>query len=220
MTPAGRSRPLRPGDSYGRHALERLAGGARYILDRPLSELEIQAFGKYLKLLQQWQRSQRLIGSTEPEWIVENLFLDSLLFLHFLPEGVASIADLGSGAGFPGIPVKIVRPEMSVALIESRARRVSFLATVVRELDLKDVRVLNARAEEVAEETPRFFGAVLMRCAGDPGELMPVAAGLVAAGGIVVAAGPPARRALSMGTWVEVPGTRPGRMRRFAVYRS
>ena len=82
-------------------ALDPLTSGARSSLGRALTEPELEAFDKYLKLLQQWQRSQRLIGSTEPRWIVENLFLDSLLFLHLVPDDVRSVADLGSGAGVP-----------------------------------------------------------------------------------------------------------------------
>ncbi|HEU4367885.1 MAG TPA: 16S rRNA (guanine(527)-N(7))-methyltransferase RsmG [Methylomirabilota bacterium] len=201
-------------------ALDPLTSGARSSLGRALTEPELEAFDKYLKLLQQWQRSQRLIGSTEPRWIVENLFLDSLLFLHLVPDDVRSVADLGSGAGVPGIPIKIVRPWLAVTLIESRERRASFLSAVVRELGLGGVRVVNTRAEQVAIEFPRAFDAVVMRCAGDLSDVMPVAASLAIPGGIVIAAGPPTRRPLSMGAWRDVPGTRPGTTRRFAVHRT
>ena len=188
-------------------------------MGRPLTALELGAFDKYLNLLQRWQKSQRLVGSIEPQWVVENLFLDSLLFLQLLPAGLKSLADLGSGAGLPGIPIKIVRPDVVVTLIESRERRASFLAAVVRELRLEQVRVMNARAEQAATEEPGSFGAVVVRCAGDLRHVMPVAAKLVAPGGVVVAAGPPATRPLPMGTWCEVAGIREGHTRRFAVYR-
>jgi 16S rRNA (guanine527-N7)-methyltransferase len=170
-------------------------------------------------MLQQWQRSQRLIGSTEPGWIIRNLFLDSLMFLRLLPDTVRSMADLGSGAGFPGIPIKIVRPEISVTLIESRGRRASFLAAVVRALGLVEVRVLNARAEQVAAESPGSFGAVVMRCAGAPHDVMPLAARLVSPGGVVIASGPPTTRPLPLGVWHEVVGLH-GQVRRFAIYRA
>jgi 16S rRNA (guanine527-N7)-methyltransferase len=199
-------------------ALEALTAGARRILGQPLSEAELAAFDKYLKLLQKWQQSQRLVGSTDPDWIVEHLFLDSLLFLRVLPPGTASIADLGSGAGFPGIPIKIVRPEIEVALIESRERRVSFLATTVRELGLQRIRVVNARAERSAQQMPAAFAAAVMRCAGNPIHIMPIAAKLVAPGGVVIASGPPVRRPLRIGIWVEVPGIGPADTRRFVVY--
>lgn len=200
-------------------ALEVLSEGARSILGRSLTESETRRFGKYLELIAKWQRTQRLVGSADPVWIVESLFLDSLLFLRVLPRSVDSIADLGSGAGLPGIPIKIVRPELDVTLIESRERRASFLAAVVRELGLEHTHVVNARAEKIAADRPRAFGAVLMRCAGDPSQVLPVASQLVATGGVVVVAGPPTKRHLTVGQWVEVPGIQPGRTRRFAVIR-
>ena len=178
---------------------------------------ELDSFGKYLILLQKWQKSQRLIGSEDPRWIVENLFLDSLLFLKLLPPGIASLADVGSGAGVPGIPIKLVRRSLRLVLIESRAKRVSFLSAVVRELGLEDVDLVSQRVEEYAAERPRSCDAAVMRCAGDFGTLARAAEPLVRLGGLVVASGPPVRRPLDVGAWVEVPGVRPGTMRQFAV---
>ena len=85
-----------------------------------------------------------MVGSDGPAWIVENLFLDSLLFLRVLPTPLHSLLDLGSGAGLPGIPLKIVRGDLELVLVESRRRRASFLSTVVRELALANVRVIDA----------------------------------------------------------------------------
>jgi 16S rRNA (guanine527-N7)-methyltransferase len=199
-------------------ALGKLAAAAPLILDRPITDREVHAFDKYLELLLKWQRVQRLIGSSDPEWIVENLFLDSLLFLRVLPREIQSAADLGSGAGLPGLPIKIVRPELRITLIESRARRVSFLAAVVRELALEGVRLMNARAEDVAAGHQETFGAVLIRCAGDLDDVVPVARKLAGPDGVVIASGPPRERPLKDGRWVEVEGVGPGRVRRFAVF--
>ena len=200
-------------------ALDALASGALTILGRALAVAERDAFDKYLKLLVKWQRSQRLVGSADENWIVENLVLDSLLFLRVLPEGVTSIADVGSGAGFPGIPLKIVRGHLRVALIESRQRRASFLSAAVRELQLSETRVVNSRVEQYAAREPHKFDAVVMRCAGDFEALAQAASGVVVAGGLIVASGPPEPRALAAGEWVEVEGARPGAARRFVVYR-
>ena len=197
-----------------------LVQGSNRILERALSSQESDAFVRYLDLLTTWQRVHRLVGSIEPQWLIENVILDSLLFLRLLPTDVHSIADLGSGAGMPGIPLKIVRPEMKVTLIESRERRASFLSTVVRELGLRECRVVARRAEDIPRED-RGHDAVVMRCAGDLTELVPVAADLVRSGGRVVAAGPPTNRAvrkeLAPLEWVEVPGVRASRV--FGVYR-
>jgi 16S rRNA (guanine527-N7)-methyltransferase len=199
--------------------LDILAVGARSILGRPLGVLELEAFDKYLWLLQKWQRVQRLVGSSEPEWIVENLFLDSLLFLRVLPRDLVAIADVGSGAGFPGIPLMIVLPVLDVTLIESRQRRASFLAAAMRELGLARGRVISTRVEGVPEGLLGAFGAVVMRCAGGMEELLPSVSRLVSPGGMVVCSGPPARKPLEGGEWVEVQGYTPGRTRLFAVFR-
>src|SRR5262249_45607279 len=123
-------------------AIAELEARAAWVLGRPLDSLELATFDKYLFMLQKWQRIHRLIGSSDADWIVENLFLDSLLFLRVLPAEASSIADLGSGAGFPGIPIKIVKSHLEVRLIESRRRRASFLSAVIRELGLTHIRVL------------------------------------------------------------------------------
>jgi len=196
-----------------------LAAGAESILGRPLGVLELEAFDKYLALLQKWQRVQRLVGSSEADWIVEHLFLDSLLFLRVLPRDLAAIADVGSGAGFPGIPMKIVLPDLDVTLIESRQRRASFLTATVRELGLARTRVVSTRVEGVPEGLHGAFGAVVMRCAGGMKELLPSISKLVSPGGMVVCSGPPVRKPLEGGDWVEVGGFKPGRTRLFAVFR-
>ncbi len=200
-------------------ALEALTRGAQAILDRPLTGGERNLFIKYLNLLRKWQKSQRLVGSAEPGWIIENLFLDSLLFLGVLPARLGSLLDLGSGAGLPGIPIKIVRPEIQLVLLESRQRRASFLSSAVRELALERVSVVSGRAEEFAEELAERFDAVVMRCAGDIEKLFPLAARFVMPGGLVVASGPPGQRPLSLGEWVTVAAGDGGKTRRFAVYR-
>ena len=200
-------------------ALGALASGAASILGRPLAATELESFGKYLKLLQKWQKSQRLIGSADEDWIVENLFLDSLLFLRALPPEFQSLADIGSGAGLPGIPIKIVRPGVRISLIESRAKRASFLSAVIRELGLESTKVISARVEKYAEEAPRAFDVAVMRCAGDPSAMVRLVARLVRPGGLIAASGPPQPRPLEAGTWIEVPGVRPGTTRCLGVFR-
>ena len=199
----------------------RLADGAHEILHRPLTRLELDRFTKYLELLLKWQKSQRLVGSTEPGWIVENLLLDSLLFLPVLPFPLRTLLDLGSGAGLPGIPLKIVLNEVQLVLVESRRKRVSFLASVIRELGLEHARVVGRRVEDALDELEGGFDAVVMRCVGDPGDLLPVASRLVVRpGGVVVASGPPKPRPLPIGDWVTVDAGKGRPVRRFAVFRN
>jgi 16S rRNA (guanine527-N7)-methyltransferase len=163
-----------------------LEEGASALLGRELSELEVERFGKYLDLLQRWQRVHRLVGSVDPRWMVTHLVLDSLAFLRALPEGVSELVDIGSGAGIPGVPIKIVSAGVRVTLIEARERRVSFLRTVVRELGLPDVLVVGRRAEEVVGYVGARYDAAVMRCAGSAVDLLPVADALVRPGGTIV----------------------------------
>ena len=153
-------------------------------------------------------------------WIVEHLFLDSLLFLRLLPSTTRTLIDIGSGAGMPGVPIKIVRSDLEVTLVESRRRRASFLSAVVRELALGQVRVVADRIESRLPEMEGRFNVVVMRCAGDVGELMPLAGRLLTPQGLIIASGPPEPRPLSQGEWVVVPGFRSSSTRRFAVYRA
>jgi len=191
--------------------------GFRAILSRAPSEREREQFSIYLDLLIKWGSVHRLVGSTDPGWIVERLFLDSLLFLSVLPRETTSILDFGAGAGLPGIPIAVVRPEAEITLLEARRRRASFLAAAVRELGLTGARVLPARAEDMVAELGASFDAVVMRCAGRLDQTLLLAAKFVKEGGVVVAAGPPKPVPLEMGRWFMVPGVRKGTTRRFAV---
>jgi 16S rRNA (guanine527-N7)-methyltransferase len=198
--------------------LEALADGARAVLGRALTEQELDDFNKYIALLVKWQKAHRLVGSADPVWIVEHLCLDSLLFLKLLPASARKVADLGSGAGLPGLPIKIVRRDLEIVLIESRRRRAMFLATAVRALKLEGARVLEGRVESLATELRASFDAVVMRCAGNIERMIPEAAELVSDNGIVIVSGPPKPKPLSLGQWVSVPGVRRGASRRFAIY--
>ena len=186
-------------------APDRLGAGARAILGRPLTVLEAGRFGKYLELLVRWQRSQRLVGSSDPEWIVDHIILDSLLFARLLPPDTNRILDVGSGAGVPGVPLKIVLPRATFTLLEARAKRVSFLSTVVRELALEDCEVLNARLEAITDRGG-CYDAVVMRCAGDPVGLQESALPLLRRGGSMIASGPPKPGRGSGGDWKQVDG--------------
>jgi 16S rRNA (guanine527-N7)-methyltransferase len=188
------------------------------ILGRDLTETESGSFRNYLNLLIKWNNIHRLLGSDDPKWIVDRIFLDSLLFRRALPAGVRSVLDAGSGAGVPGIPLKLVDPEMELTMVESRLRRASFLATAIRELSLPRTRVIADRLESVVRTSPGAFDAVVARCAGSVGVLFGLGAHLVRRGGIVIASGPPEEHRLPAGRWMTVPGIVSGQTRRFAVY--
>jgi 16S rRNA (guanine527-N7)-methyltransferase len=190
--------------------LQRMASSA---LGRALTAPEVPALTKYMNLLTKWQKSQRLIGSTEPTWIVDNVIVDSLLFRRAIPTAISTLCDVGSGAGIPGIPLAIVMPDVDVTLIEARQKRGSFLSAAIRELALRNCRLLNQRLEDVAQVLTGRFDAVVMRCAGSPSLLIAQLRVVLAPGGVVVASGPPKRAPLELGRWLEIEG--PNGLRRF-----
>jgi 16S rRNA (guanine527-N7)-methyltransferase len=195
----------------------RLCEGASKILDRPLASGEADAICKYLDLLESWNRIHRLVGASDRNWMVDNVILDSLLFLRVIPPWANTVLDIGSGAGIPGIPMKIVRPELSMVMAESRRKRASFLSTVVRALALRDVKVLHGRAESLVGGG-LVFDAVVARCADEGGRILLLGLSLTRPGGAVVVAGPPSGRSeLVRGDWRQVINPVTGLTRNFAV---
>ena len=123
-----------------------LAEGLFSVLQRVPAPGEVAKFQRYLQLFLQWNSVHRLTAYRRPEEIVRKLLLDSLLFLKVLPPQAIKLLDFGSGAGIPGIPLKIVSPQIVLTLVEAQRRRSSFLAAVLRELELDDVRLIHGRA--------------------------------------------------------------------------
>jgi 16S rRNA (guanine527-N7)-methyltransferase len=159
------------------------------------------------------------VGSTEAEWLVDNVLLDSLLFLRVIGRPESPMLDLGAGAGVPGIPIKIMYDDLRVTLVDAKARRASFLRTVVRELGLSAAEVVNDRAERVVLAHAARFASVVLRCAGTLDRLVPLALELVRPGGMVVVAGGPAHARTPGVTWTNVEGFLPGTTRTFGVAR-
>lgn len=114
-----------------------------------LSTEQIGQLEQHYELLGRWNKVLNLTSVRTLEEAVERHYCESVFAACHLPEVAASIADVGSGAGFPGIPISIVRPQCSVALIESHQRKAVFLREAAREL--ANVRVIAKRAEEIRE---------------------------------------------------------------------
>ena len=114
-----------------------------------LSNEQIRQFDLYRKLLLEWNEKFNLTAITDEEEIEEKHFIDSLLPTKFVILNKGKLLDIGSGAGFPGIPLAIYQPNLKVTLLESNGKKVSFLNEVVKQLDLKNVTVSNGRAEDL-----------------------------------------------------------------------
>lgn len=116
-----------------------------------LSDEQLDQFDKYYQLLVEWNEKINLTAITEPREVAIKHMVDSLSCWQadLFEDGIAVI-DVGTGAGFPGIPLKIYRPDIKLILLDSLNKRIKFLQTVVDELGLKDVKCIHARAEEAA----------------------------------------------------------------------
>ncbi|MDD6235887.1 MAG: 16S rRNA (guanine(527)-N(7))-methyltransferase RsmG [Clostridiales bacterium] len=113
-----------------------------------LSDQQLAAFERYAELLVEWNQKINLTAITEPEEIAVKHFVDSLMLLKYidLPEN-GSLIDVGTGAGFPGIPIKIYSPSVQVTLLDALNKRINFLDAVSKELGQEN-RCLHLRAEE------------------------------------------------------------------------
>ncbi|MBS1840594.1 MAG: 16S rRNA (guanine(527)-N(7))-methyltransferase RsmG [Acidobacteria bacterium] len=128
-------------------------------IQRALAEFQVSATSEqvlqiqqYIDILLRWNEKMNLTAIRDPLEILYRHFCESMFGTVVLSVEKCRLADVGSGGGFPGIPMKIIRPEIDLFLIESNMKKATFLTEVVRELSLTGVRVLVSRYEELSEE--------------------------------------------------------------------
>lgn len=162
----------------------------REILTDGLQELGIHiqaetatAFDLYRQELKKWNKVHNITSITDDNEIVLKHFLDSLLYLKAIPAGKLTLCDVGSGGGFPGLPIAIIRQDIKVTLLEPSRKKIAFLRQMRRLLSLKNLEIIDARAEEV---TDRQFDVVVTRALFTVSDMIKKAGHLARKGGILV----------------------------------
>ncbi len=132
-----------------------------------LSSFQMEQFDLYQKELLLWNAKTNLISEKSAQEIASRHFLDSLTALQFIDNQRARIIDIGSGAGFPGIPLKIACPDLQLYLLESNRKKVSFLKHIIRLLNFTETVVLHDRVENLIKDNKwkDFFDVVISRAA-------------------------------------------------------
>jgi 16S rRNA (guanine527-N7)-methyltransferase len=154
-----------------------------------VSEAELSQLARHAAELVRWNRKTNLTAITAPDEIAVKHVLDAMAPLPQIPAAAETLLDIGSGGGFPGLVLKILRPGLSVTLVEASRKKVSFLSHVIRTLGLKDTAALHTRVEALAAE-PQYrhgFDVIVCRalCALDA--FVSMALPLLAPGGHLIA---------------------------------
>ncbi len=147
-----------------------------------LDAVQGQHFEKFLSLILRWNSRVNLTSIRDEEGILSRHFVESIACARALPSRIATLLDFGSGAGLPGVPIAICRPEIAVTLAESHGKKAAFLQEAVRSLEIQ-AKVHPGRAEVVSE----VFDCVVLRAVERMAEAMESAVHLVAQGGWLAA---------------------------------
>ncbi|HHZ12133.1 MAG TPA: 16S rRNA (guanine(527)-N(7))-methyltransferase RsmG [Acholeplasmataceae bacterium] len=156
--------------------------------DWKLTEEQERKFEKYYEFLLEENRKYNLTAITDKDEVYCKHFYDSLELCRVLDfSGLEKLLDIGSGAGFPGIPLKILHPDLNLVIIEPTMKRAKFLAALTEVLGLKGVEIINGRAEDVAGSYRESFPAVTARAVARLPVLLELAMPYVQVGGFFLA---------------------------------
>lgn len=152
-----------------------------------LSEIQLKQFYNYMNLLIEWNKKINLTAITEPDEIILKHFVDSLTISKYISDGT-KVVDVGTGAGFPGIPLKIVRQEIDITLLDSLQKRINFLDEVINELNLEKITTVHSRVEDFGKnkEYREKFDIATSRAVANLSTLSEYLLPLVKVGGKVI----------------------------------
>ena len=139
---------IETGSPLSEVTIRRALGEFQIVVD----DNQVLSIQRYIALLRHWNEKLNLTAIRDPLEILHRHFCESMFGAVAVPLNFGRLADIGAGAGFPGLPLKILRPELELFLVESNIKKGTFLAEVIRELELVNARVLISRYEELGEE--------------------------------------------------------------------
>lgn len=156
-------------------------------LEIKLSTEQAEMFFKYMNLLLEWNEKINLTAITDEEEVIVKHFVDSITISKYIPTGT-SLIDVGTGAGFPGIPLGIIRNDLEIVLLDSLQKRINFLEVVIRELGLENIKTVHARAEEFGNNNKyrEKFDVATSRAVANLSTLSEYLLPLVKEGGVVI----------------------------------
>jgi len=153
----------------------------------PLSIEQVNTLFVYLAELKKWNRKINLTSITSERGVVIKHLLDSLAYLRgFLPASGLNLLDMGSGAGFPAVPIKVACPEISITLVESVKKKAAFLRHILRTLPLDGAEVLDVRIGEVPADYENTCDLVTARAFADMGSALAAGVRFLKTGGLMV----------------------------------
>lgn len=152
-----------------------------------LSEIQLKQFYNYMNLLIEWNKKINLTAITEPDEIILKHFVDSLTISRYISDGT-KVVDVGTGAGFPGIPLKIVRQDVDITLLDSLQKRINFLDEVINELNLEKITTVHSRVEDFGKNKKyrEEFDIAISRAVANLSTLSEYLLPLVKVGGKVI----------------------------------
>lgn len=148
-----------------------------------ITENQVELFYEYMNLLVEWNNNINLTSITEPDDVILKHFIDSLTVCKYVKN--VSVIDVGTGAGFPGVPLKIVDKDVNITLLDSLNKRINFLNEVIDSLELYNIKAVHGRVEEVArnKEYRECFDVAVSRAVAPLNVLLEYMIPLVKVGG-------------------------------------
>lgn len=155
------------------------------LINIELEDVKIEKFYNYMNLLLEWNEKINLTAITEPNEVILKHFIDSATIIKYI-ENNMSIVDVGTGAGFPGIPLNIIKSNAKYTLVDSLNKRINFLNEIIEKVDLQNINTVHSRIEDFAKNNKEKFDIATSRAVASLNVLLEYLLPLVKVGGICI----------------------------------